>query len=175
MSPAFLEAVLEGRLREASAVLKAAIPEAWPEERDERWLRRRLEQMQSDANVQQWLPRALVLRDAERVMVGHAGFHGEPGVSGTGKPGVLELGYTVFPPYRRRGFATEAAVALMDWAGRERGIQHFIASVAPDNPASLSTVRKLGFVQTGEQWDEEDGLELVFELGHDRARGAALG
>ena len=45
--------------------------------------------------------------------------------------------------------------------------------MAPDNQASLSAVRKLGFVQTGEH--EEDGLELVFELAHDRARGAAFG
>jgi ribosomal-protein-alanine N-acetyltransferase len=54
----------------------------------------------------------------------------------------------------------------MDWARRERGIHHFIASVAPDNQASLSAVRELGFVKTGKQWDEEDGLELVFELAH---------
>jgi [ribosomal protein S5]-alanine N-acetyltransferase len=76
------------------------------------------------------------------------------------------LGSPSFRPYRGRGFATEAAFALMDWARRERGINHFVASVAPDNQASLAIGRKLGFVQTGEQWDVEDGLELVFELAH---------
>jgi hypothetical protein len=29
---------------------------------------------------------------------------------------------------------------------------------------SLGIVQRLGFVQTGQQWDDEDGLELVFEL-----------
>jgi len=53
----------------------------------------------------------------------------------------------------------------MDWGRRERGIHDFVASVAPDNLASLAIVRKLGFVQTGEQWDDEDGLELVWESG----------
>jgi hypothetical protein len=28
----------------------------------------------------------------------------------------------------------------------------------------MNLIRKLGFRQTGDQWDEEDGLELVFEL-----------
>jgi hypothetical protein len=32
------------------------------------------------------------------------------------------------------------------------------------NAPSLAIVRRLGFVQTGEYWDDEDGLELVFEL-----------
>jgi ribosomal-protein-alanine N-acetyltransferase len=37
------------------------------------------------------------------------------------------------------------------------------ASVAPDNQASTSTLRPFGFVLAVEQWDEEDGQELVFE------------
>jgi RimJ/RimL family protein N-acetyltransferase len=69
----------------------------------------------------------------------------------------------VFPPFRGRGIATEAVAALVEWARADRGIRRFVASVAPGNDASLAIVRKLGFVQTGEQWDEEDGLELVFE------------
>jgi ribosomal-protein-alanine N-acetyltransferase len=169
MSPAFMKAALAGRRDEATALLEAAVPEGWPHPAEERFFRRRLEQMQRDPEAQQWLARALVLRDPEPIMVGHAGFHGEPGVSGTEKPRALELGYTVYPPYRGRGYATEAALALMDWARRERGIHDFVASVAPDNLASLAIVRKLGFVQTGEQWDDEDGLELVWESGRPTA------
>jgi len=37
------------------------------------------------------------------------------------------------------------------------------ASVGPDNVASLATIAHFGFVQIGQQWDDEDGLELVFE------------
>jgi RimJ/RimL family protein N-acetyltransferase len=44
-----------------------------------------------------------------------------------------------------------------------------IASVSPENAPSLAVIRKLGFEQTGEQWDEEDGLELVFERAADAA------
>jgi [ribosomal protein S5]-alanine N-acetyltransferase len=119
--------------------------------------------MRRDPASQEWLVRAVVLRSESR-MVGHAGFHGPPGVNGPSKPNALELGYTVFPQFRGHGYATEAAEALIDWAAQVHGIRHFIASIAPANAPSLAVVRNLGFVQTGEQWDEQDGLELVFEL-----------
>jgi ribosomal-protein-alanine N-acetyltransferase len=54
--------------------------------------------------------------------------------------------------------------AAFAWATRVHGVKRFRASVAPDNERSLNLIGKLGFVQTGEQWDERDGLELVFEL-----------
>jgi RimJ/RimL family protein N-acetyltransferase len=161
MSPAVLEALLEGRRREAEEQLGLSLPDGWPDQRDEPFLRLRLEQMQRDPGTQPWLVRALVLR-GERQMVGHAGFHGPPGAHGL-RPGAVEVGYTVHAPFRGRGYATEATVALMEWA-EARGIRHFVASVGPSNEPSLAIVGKLGFVQTGDQWDEEDGLELVFEL-----------
>jgi RimJ/RimL family protein N-acetyltransferase len=162
LEPACVEALLAGRRAEAEALLAAAIPAWWPDEHDAGFLRLRLEQMR-DAEVRAWLVRGLVLREAGE-LVGHAGFHGPPGVSGLGKAGAVELGYTVFPPYRGRGYATEAAAGLIRWARDERGVRTFLASVAPGNEPSLAIVRKLGFRQVGEQMDEEDGLQLVFEL-----------
>jgi len=53
--------------------------------------------------------------------------------------------------------------ALIVWA-RTQGIDHFVASVAPDNVPSLAIIRKLGFVRTGQHIDPDDGLEHVFEL-----------
>ena len=97
-------------------------------------------------------------------MVGHIGFHGPPGVNGRRIDDALEIGYTIFPSYRGHGFATEAATALIDWAREIHGLQRFIATIAPGNAPSEAIVRKLGFTHTGEQWDEEDGLEYVYEL-----------
>ena len=64
----------------------------------------------------------------------------------------------------RRSDATEAVVAILEWARTEHGVRHFVASVGPWNEPSLALVRRLGFRQTGTQWDDEDGEELVFEL-----------
>ncbi len=161
LSPTVLEALLDGRRDDAEAQLSVALPIGWPDGDVEPFLRLRLGQMAEDAEAQRWLVRALVRRQ-DGSMVGHAGFHGPPGTGGLA-PGKAELGYTVYPPFRGRGYATEAVVALMDWAESE-GIRQFVASVGPWNEPSLGIVRKLGFTQTGEQWDEEDGLELVFEL-----------
>ena len=72
--------------------------------------------------------------------------------------------YAVFPDFHGHGYAIEAAAALIGWARARHNVRRFIASIDPDNEASLAIVRRLGFVQTGEQWDDEDGLELVFEL-----------
>ncbi len=161
LSPQVLEALVNGRRGEAEAELSVSLPEDWLDDEVEPFLRLRLGQMQRDPESQRWLVRGVVRRRDHR-MIGHAGFHGPPGSWGIA-PDKVELGYTVLPPYRGRGYATEAADALMSWAATQ-GIRHFVASVSPENEPSLAIVRRLGFVQTGEQWDEEDGLELVFEL-----------
>jgi RimJ/RimL family protein N-acetyltransferase len=164
MSPALIGALLDGRRDEAAAELDAEIPDDWPGAHDAGFLALRRDQMLREPERREWLVRALVLREPGRPMVGHAGFHGPRGVNGPERPDAVEVGYTVFPPFRGRGYATEAVVALIEWARGSRSIRAFVASVAPDNDPSLAIVRKLGFVQTGEQWDEEDGLELVFQL-----------
>ena len=163
LSPQAIEALLANRRADAEHELDAAIPEGWPDEHDGRFLRYRLKQVEREPQAEPWLVRAVILREPVRTMIGHAGFHGPPGTNGKKDPEAVELGYTIFEPHRGHGYATEAAQALMDWAS-ERGIPRFIASVSPTNAPSLAIVNKLGFVQTGEQWDEEDGLELVFEL-----------
>jgi RimJ/RimL family protein N-acetyltransferase len=164
LSPQAIEALVEGRRADAERELDAAIPEGWPDAHDAGFLRYRMRQLERAPDTEPWLVRAVILREPVRTMIGHAGFHGQPGMNGKQDPEAVELGYTIFEPHRGRGYATEAAQALMDWAEREKGIQRFIASVAPTNDPSLAIVTKLGFHQTGEQWDEQDGLELVFEL-----------
>jgi ribosomal-protein-alanine N-acetyltransferase len=165
MTPAFMEAVLAGRHREALEELGAALPPAPIDAAVERFLSHRLGQLRQDPEVQRWLARAIVRREGERLMVGNVGFHGQPGVNAVSAADALEIGYGIQPEHRRQGYATEAVEGLIAWA-RAQGIAHFVASVAPDNAPSLAIIRKLGFVRTGEHIDPEDGLEHVFEL-HD--------
>jgi RimJ/RimL family protein N-acetyltransferase len=163
MTPAFMEAIVTGRLDDAADLLGIRLPDAPLDFPAERFLTHRLEQMRRDPGMQQWLARAVVLRDQGRMMVGNAGFHGAPGVNAPGEPRALEIGYGILADYRGRGYATEAVEGLLGWA-RTEGIDHFVASVAPDNEPSLAIIRKLGFVRTGEHIDREDGLEYVFQL-----------
>ncbi|MFN2588381.1 MAG: GNAT family N-acetyltransferase [Actinomycetota bacterium] len=145
-------AALTGRGESGSSAFD--VPAGWAEQ-EARLLNYRLDQVERDPAAEVWLMRA-ILRDGG--MVGHAGFHGPP----DGR-GVVEIGYTVFEPHRRQGIAYEAAVALFRWAESQPGVRGFRAAVSPGNGPSLALVSKLGFVQTGVQWDEIDGEELVFE------------
>jgi ribosomal-protein-alanine N-acetyltransferase len=159
--PDFLDALLDGRRAEAESALGLELPPDWPDRHDLGFLRLRRDQARADPAREEWLPRAIAL---DGRMIGHIGFHGPPGVNGPEKPGALEVGYTVFEPFRRQGYATEAVVWILRWAQGEHGVRHFVASVGPWNEPSLALVRRLGFRQTGTQWDDEDGEELVFEL-----------
>ena len=158
MSPEFMHASIADDLERAARLIGAALPQDWPG-RTARTMRWRLDQLDTDPSVQPWLLRAVVLREPVRMVIGHIGFHAEPDARQA-----VEVGYTIEPAYRRQGYAEEGVRTLFAWARQEHGIRHFVASVGPWNDASLGLVRKLGFRQTGSQWDDEDGEELVFEL-----------
>jgi len=159
LSPHVIDAILAGRRKEAQRLAGLQLPEDWPDDHDARVLRMRLGQLRSNPEWQEWLARAMVLRTTGRPMAGYIGFHGAPAVIGR-----AEMGYTVRPHFRRKGYATEAAKAMMEWARLHHGVSSFYLSIAPHNRASLAMAAKLGFRQVGEQIDDEDGLELVFEL-----------
>jgi RimJ/RimL family protein N-acetyltransferase len=120
----------------------------------------RLGQLIGEPECAPWLVRAVVVADGEGAgtVVGHAGFHGPPDPRG-----VVEVGYRITPEHRRRGHARAALGELLAYA-RSHGAKAVRASISPDNAASLALAGSYGFTQTGEQVDEIDGLELVFEL-----------
>ncbi|HVE73542.1 MAG TPA: GNAT family N-acetyltransferase [Mycobacteriales bacterium] len=154
LSPALIDALVAGDLPAARDLAAYDIePETFAD--DGYVLARRQAQLAADPTEQPWLLRAAVLRNT-RTVVGRVGFHGPPDASGS-----VEVGYTVAPEHRGRGLATEMAAAMFAWAAAQ-GAQTVVASVRPDNGPSLAVVAKLGFVQTGEQIDEIDGLEFVF-------------
>ena len=101
-----------------------------------------------------------VLYDDEAgVVVGKAGFHAAPD-----EDGAVEVGYAVDPAYRRRGYGRAALAEMVERARAHPDVRLLRASVSPDNAPSLAMIAEHGLVQVGEQWDDEDGLELVFEV-----------
>jgi RimJ/RimL family protein N-acetyltransferase len=150
-----MEALVAGDLESACRVTGVALTSYFV---DERWLWRiRLEQLAGDPRALEWIARAAV--DAVTgVVVGHVGFHGPPDARG-----MVEVAYSVDPAQRRQGYATAMLRTALDWAASEPAVLVVRASVSPDNEASLATLRRFDFQHVGEQWDEEDGLELLFE------------
>ena len=83
-----------------------------------------------------------------------------PGINSLGTPGAAEVGYTVFPEFRRRGYATETCRAMLAWARGEHDVELFISSIEPSNASSLRVIEKLGFIPLDLMLDGE----AIFQL-----------
>lgn len=154
LGPDVLDALLAGDLDAAAASSGAPLT---PWFLDERWLWEiRVEQLRRDPGAADWIARAALV---EGVVVGHVGFHGPPDARGT-----VEVAYAVDPAHRRRGHATRLLRTALEWAEALPGVRTVRASISPDNVGSARTIAPFGFVQVDEQWDEDDGLETIYEL-----------
>ncbi len=162
MDEEFLAASLDGGARPRSSGGPLLLPEYWLSEA--KLIRLRLSQYRNDEAYRQWGLWAILEPDS-RAMIGHIGFHTppDPPYLKHYAEQAIELGFTVFPDYRSRGFATEAVTALVGWAS-ERGVRRFILSISPDNVASSTIAERLGFKRIGRWQDEEDGAEDVYLL-----------
>jgi RimJ/RimL family protein N-acetyltransferase len=101
-----------------------------------------------------------VVWDPDRhLAVGRAGFHGPPD-----DDGMVEVGYSIDPQYRRQGYARAALRSLLARAAADSGVRTLRATISPDNAASRNLVLAHGLAEVGEQMDDEDGLEIVYEV-----------
>ena len=71
------------------------------------------------------------------------------------------MGYEVFPPYRRRGYATEALTSAIAYT-EARGVPSIALAIGVTNAISQRIARGLGFVERGRWQDEKNGEEIVF-------------
>jgi [ribosomal protein S5]-alanine N-acetyltransferase len=150
---ATMAALLDDELDRASALAGVRLT---PYFLTQNWLWRiRHDQVLDDPGSGDWVARAALVDGA---VVGHVGFHGPPDDAG-----MVEVAYSVDTALRRRGHARRLLSAALEWAASEPGVRTVRASISPDNVASLATLRPFGFSQVAEQWDDEDGLEIIYE------------
>ena len=90
--------------------------------------------------------------------VGSCGYKGPPDADGT-----VEIAYGVHPEQRGRGYAKEAAAALVEFAV-SAGARLVRAHTRLDNDASARVLVACGFERVGEVVDAEDGLVCRWEL-----------
>jgi RimJ/RimL family protein N-acetyltransferase len=157
-------ALADGDLAAANAVSPVFLPEyfASPEWRGT-W-QRRSEQVERDPASAAWVT-GVIWDERHQIAVGRAGYHGPPDRSG-----MVEIGYAVDPAYRRRGYARAALEALLHRAAHEPLVNTVRVTISPGNAASYALASQYGFAEVGEQWDEEDGLEIVYEVAASRYR-----
>lgn len=98
-----------------------------------------------------------VERKAGRDVVGYCGLID----SGRGSEGEPELAFELLPRVWRQGYATEASLAVLDWAGSS-GYTRLWATVRDWNLASRRVLAKLGFVETGRVDQDEVYGDTLF-------------
>ncbi len=164
MSLELMEALQRGDLESARQMVGYRIPADWPQAM-ESVLQYRIAIARKRPETLPLLLLAMVLHADPEIVVGRFGFHGP-----VDDDGMIEIGYEVFPQFRRQGYAREAVLAMMTWVGGypavlrcDPAVLRFRASVRPDNAPSRALVAGLGFIEVGSQWDEEDGEETLFE------------
>lgn len=100
---------------------------------------------------------SLVRREGE-VVVGMCGFTGPPAADG-----VVEIAYGVAPEHQGRGYATEAAQALVEFAISSGRVCVVRAHTLPESNASARVLTKCGFQHLGEVIDPVDGVVWRWE------------
>ena len=82
---------------------------------------------------------ACVEKSTGRV-IGVTGLRPEPEYGG------YAFGYRILPEYWGQGFATEAATTLLQYGYHQLKLPHIVATVFPQNVASVRVLEKIGLV-----------------------------
>ena len=56
----------------------------------------------------------------------------------------VDIGFAFFERFRRKGFAYEAAAAVMEYGRNSLGLKRIVAITSPDNEASIRVLEKIG-------------------------------
>lgn len=158
LTEAVFRALADGDLAAADAVSPVPLSAYFVDPEWSGVWRMRSEQVRKDPASAAWVT-GVIWDERQQVAVGRAGYHGHPDSSG-----MVEIGYAVDPAYRRRGYARAALELLLHRAAREPDVRNVRVSISPDNVASQQLASQYGFVKIGKQWDDEDGLEIVYEV-----------
>jgi [ribosomal protein S5]-alanine N-acetyltransferase len=92
------------------------------------------------------------------IAIGKCGFKGPPAADG-----VVEIAYGIDPDQQGKGYATEAAEALVIYAFGDSRVRTVRAHTLPEGNASTRVLTKCGFRYIGEVIDPEDGLVWRWE------------
>ena len=121
----------------------------------------RVPQVKEDPQRNRWFVRWIVLRSSGEI-IGSISFHGAPNADG-----MIEIGLGIHEAFRNQGFAKEALLGMWCWAMTNPEVAILRYTVGITNAASIRVVESFGFHYIGEQMDEEDGPESIYEITRD--------
>ena len=139
--------------------VKCDDPDGCPPEVSPTWI----EKLRSARGPDPWEFGYTVRLAESKQPIGGASFKGPPG-----RDGVAEIAYGIDDAFQRRGYATEAAAALVTFAFADPRVRLVCAHTLPGAVASSRVLQKCGFNQVGDVVDPEDGLVWRFEKARPR-------
>jgi RimJ/RimL family protein N-acetyltransferase len=159
MTLGMVEAVMSGRRADAEALVRARMPQRWPNrELVERAFTASLDAIRADPRACLWGNRVMIApSEGERRVVGSVVFHGEPA------EGIAEIAYGVEEASQRRGYASEAVEACVTWALEQDRVLAVQAATFAWHRPSLRVLAKVGMQPVGSRDHETMGEMLVFE------------
>ena len=113
--------------------------------------------------VDRWTLGYTLVRTQDGTQIGQCGFKSPP------LDGVVEIAYGVAPEFEGRGYATEAALALVNIAFESSSVQTVIAHTFEQSNASSRVLKKAGFRSLGQVVDPEDGPVWKWERNRAKA------
>jgi RimJ/RimL family protein N-acetyltransferase len=116
------------------------------------WLSKLRSAAEQGGGPNPWRHGFWVIEKESGEIVGGAGFKGAPD-----DEGMVEIAYGIVPSREGRGYATEAARALIHFAAEDARVRTIRAHTLPEANASTRVLRKCGFERIGQVVDPEDG------------------
>ncbi len=114
-----------------------------------------MQRVENGKEADPWLFGFAVVHKIDNVLMGTGGFPGPPDSNG-----VAEIAYGIAPPYQGRGYATEAAMALIEFATNDPRVKTICAHTLAETNASARVLEKCGFKKTGAAVDPENNLPV---------------
>jgi RimJ/RimL family protein N-acetyltransferase len=128
---------------------------------DEGPLAWRVPQVKKDPTTNKWFVRFIVLKSTGEI-IGSTSFHGVPD-----SEGMMEIGIGIEEKFWGNGYAKEALLGMWRWVCGEPGVKTLRYTVSPTNTASVKIIEGYAFEYKGQQIDEEDGPESIYEMSVD--------
>jgi RimJ/RimL family protein N-acetyltransferase len=133
------------------------------ERTDPQGVREQIEEMAARAPGEPggWVQLSVEERESGRLV-------GDVGLSpAEGEPGVIKVGYTISPEFQRRGYATEAVRALVDYAFDALGADVVRAYASGENEPSIRVAEKVGMrlvERIEHRYDDEVWFGVRYEI-----------
>lgn len=144
--------VLEGNF-ESLSELGLVLGEGWPDKDMMDTLPRilkNLSKVEAPTGFESWM----IIQKDTRKIIGDIGFKGYNFFENS-----CDIGYGIIEAERKKGYATEACLALINWAFEHESLETITAATLEDNENSIKLLQKLNFEIT----TQEEGM-IFWEL-----------